>query len=212
MRLGFIRRAAAGHTCGCTAPSTAIRSGDPGVLVLVGLAGVGRRPVGGYSLGMRQRLALGAALLGDPGVLVLDEPANGLDPEGIAWLRRLLREFASQGRTVLVSSHVLSEVRQLVDSVVIINGGRLVRQAGLADLAGAARTVLVRTPHDQRLYEVLAASGALVQRITPGLLRVSGLSAAELGRMAYAEHIELHGLAEHGDDLERVFLELTGVA
>jgi ABC-2 type transport system ATP-binding protein len=117
------------------------------VLDLVGLAGAGKRPVRGYSLGMRQRLALATALLGDPQVLLLDEPANGLDPEGIAWLRRLLRELAAQGRTVLVSSHLLSEVQQLVDHVVIINQGRCVRHgplAALTDLPG--RVVSVRTP------------------------------------------------------------------
>jgi len=111
----------------CTVNGYPSRRADE-VLALVGLTEAGRRPAGGYSLGMRQRLALAAALLGDPAVLVLDEPANGLDPEGIAWLRGLLRELAGQGRTVLVSSHVLSEVQQLVDHVVIVNHGRLVTQ------------------------------------------------------------------------------------
>jgi ABC-2 type transport system ATP-binding protein len=110
----------------------ASRSAD--VLGMVGLKDAASRPVRGYSLGMRQRLALAIALVGDPGVLVLDEPANGLDPEGIAWMRRLLRKFANEGRTVLVSSHVLSEVQQFADHIVIINKGRLVRQGSLSDL------------------------------------------------------------------------------
>jgi ABC-2 type transport system ATP-binding protein len=128
------------------------------VLAAVALTESADRRVGGFSLGMRQRLALAAVLLGDPAVLLLDEPANGLDPEGMAWLRGLLRLLAGQGRTVLISSHVLSEVQQTVDDVVIINAGRLVRQASLADLEGPAAT-LVRTPVPQRLVARLAEAG-----------------------------------------------------
>jgi ABC-2 type transport system ATP-binding protein len=119
----------------CTASGYPLRRADE-VLELTGLAAAGRRKARGYSLGMRQRLALAAALLGDPLALILDEPANGLDPEGIAWLRRLLRDFARSGRTVLYSSHVLPEVEQLADHVVIVSGGRLVRQGTLAELTG----------------------------------------------------------------------------
>jgi ABC-2 type transport system ATP-binding protein len=142
----------------CTANGYPTRRADE-VLELVGLAGAGHRAVRGYSLGMRQRLALATALLGDPRVLVLDEPANGLDPEGIAWMRRLLRQLAAEGRTVLVSSHVLSEVQQLVDHVVIINKGRLVRQGPLAEISGNhGRTVSVRTPQADELLSALARS------------------------------------------------------
>jgi len=119
----------------CTASGYPLRRADE-VLALTGLAAAGRRKARGYSLGMRQRLALAAALLGDPVALILDEPANGLDPEGIAWLRGLLRDFARSGRTVLYSSHVLPEVEQLADHVVIVSGGRLVRQGTLAELTG----------------------------------------------------------------------------
>ena len=179
------------------------------VLALVGLTDAARRAVRGYSLGMRQRLALATALLGDPPVLVLDEPANGLDPEGIAWLRRLLTDFTAQGRTVLVSSHVLSEVQQLVDDVVIINRGRLVHQGTLASLAGGG-SVAVATPEAGRLAGVLRGMGAAVEPTAPDALRVTGLAAADIGKVALAERVELHALTAERDDLERIFLSLTG--
>jgi ABC-2 type transport system ATP-binding protein len=185
------------------------------VLKLVGLADAGRRPVRGYSLGMRQRLALATALLGDPQVLILDEPANGLDPEGIAWLRRLLRSLADQGRTVLVSSHVLSEVQQLVDQVVILHHGRLVRQGTLADLADRQTWVSVQTPQADQLLAALAGAGAgqtQLQRTGPDQLRVTGLAAAEVGRLALAEEVELHRLTTEHSDLEQAFLALTAQA
>jgi ABC-2 type transport system ATP-binding protein len=182
------------------------------VLELVGLAGAGRRPVRGYSLGMRQRLALATALLGDPRVLILDEPANGLDPEGIAWLRRLLRSLADEGRTVLVSSHVLSEVQQLVDHVVILHRGRLVRQGALHELADRQAWVSVRTPQAERLLAALARTGverARIQRTGPDQLRVIGLGAAEVGRLALAERVELHQLITEHSGLEQTFFALT---
>jgi ABC-2 type transport system ATP-binding protein len=185
------------------------------VLELVGLADAGRRPVRGYSLGMRQRLALAAALLGDPSVLILDEPANGLDPEGISWLRRLLRSLADQGRTVLVSSHVLSEVQQLVDRVVILHHGRLVRQGTLAELADRQTWVSVRTPQPDQLQAALARSAdehVRVQRIGPDQLRVTGLTTAEVGRLALAQRVELHQLTTEHSDLEQTFLALTADA
>jgi ABC-2 type transport system ATP-binding protein len=187
------------------------------VLELVGLGQAGRRPVRGYSLGMRQRLALAAAMLGDPPVLVLDEPANGLDPEGIAWMRGLLREFADQGRTVLVSSHVLSEVQQLVDRVVIVNRGRLVRQGTLAELSGQHQQVVsVRTPAAERLLAALApvggANGARVERTGPQTLRVSGMPAARVGDLAFAAGVRLHELSSERGGLEEIFFALTTTA
>ena len=182
------------------------------VLELVGLADAGRRPVRGYSLGMRQRLALATALLGDPRVLILDEPANGLDPEGIAWLRRLLRSLADEGRTVLVSSHVLSEVQQLVDRVVILRDGRLVRQGTLAELADRPAWVSVRTPQADQLLAALAGSGIdrpQIQRTGPDHLRITGLAAAEVGHLALAERVELHELTTERSDLEQTFFTLT---
>lgn len=183
------------------------------VLELVGLAEAGRRPVRGYSLGMRQRLALAHALLGEPGVLVLDEPANGLDPEGIAWLRVLLRDLANHGRTVLVSSHVLSEMQQLVDRVVIINRGRCVRQSTLAELSAAgAALVSVRTGQPDALSAALVRAGldaAGIVRAGPDQLRVTGASPEQIGRVAHAERIEVLGLADERSDLETVFFDLT---
>jgi len=183
------------------------------VLELVGLTGAAGRPVRGYSLGMRQRLALATALLGDPRVLVLDEPANGLDPEGIAWMRRLLRDLAAGGRTVLVSSHVLSEVQQLVDHVVIINRGRCVRQGPLHELADLHGPVVsVRTPQPDRLHEALTGTGVAPSRITrtgPSQLRVTGVHTDEVGELAFAERIPLLWLATEPSDLEQVFFTLT---
>ncbi|WP_444831563.1 ABC transporter ATP-binding protein [Actinokineospora sp.] len=181
------------------------------VLETVGLTAAARRAVRGYSLGMRQRLALATALLGRPRVLVLDEPANGLDPEGIAWMRRLLRGLADEGSTVLVSSHVLSEVRQLVDQVVIINSGRLVRQCALDDLADSGHQVVsVRTPQAADLLDALSRDGLAGERVDPRTVRVSGASAERVGGLAFRAGIELHGLHAEGSDLEQVFFALTG--
>jgi ABC-2 type transport system ATP-binding protein len=198
----------------CTVNGYPSRRADQ-VLELVGLADAGRRPVRGYSLGMRQRLALATALLGDPRVLILDEPANGLDPEGIAWLRRLLRSLADEGRTVLVSSHVLAEVQQLVDQVVILRNGRLVRQGTLAELADRQAWVSVRTPQADQLLAALARSGIdrpRIQQTGPDHLRITGLAAAEVGHLALAERVELHELATERSDLEQAFFALTAPA
>ena len=180
------------------------------VLGQVGLADAAGRRVGGFSLGMRQRLGLAAALLGDPGVLLLDEPANGLDPEGIHWLRGLIRRQADEGRTVLVSSHLLAEVAQTVDQVVIIARGRLVAHSTLADLtAGAAAAVRVRTPQAEALRDRLAAGGAAVQLDGPDKLVVTGVTTEQVGRAAAAAGIVLHEMRFERSNLEEVFLELT---
>ncbi|MFP5370601.1 MAG: AAA family ATPase, partial [Actinomycetes bacterium] len=183
------------------------------VLVQVGLTDAGRRRAGGYSLGMRQRLGLAGALLGDPAVLVLDEPANGLDPEGIQWLRGFLRHLAhDQGRTVLVSSHLLSEVEQTVDRVVIVGAGQLVREGTVEQLrsgADGAGTVLVRSPEAARLAEVLRSAGATVTAEDGGALTVTGSAAAEVGRRAFAAGIELHELRSRTSGLEEIYFELT---
>jgi ABC-2 type transport system ATP-binding protein len=182
------------------------------VLDLVGLAGAGRRAVRGYSLGMRQRLAVGAALLGDPQVLVLDEPANGLDPEGIVWMRGLLRDLAEQGRTVLVSSHVLTEVEQLADHAVIISRGRCVAAGPLAELTSRHEaTVTVATPHAQSLTETLtrAHPDARVEPLDSHRLRVHGIAAADIGDLAFDAQIRIHELTTERGDLEHVFFALT---
>jgi len=180
------------------------------MLAQVGLADVADKRVGGFSLGMRQRLALAAALLGDPGVLILDEPANGLDPAGIAWLRQFLRALAAEGRTVLVSSHVLSEVQQTVDEVVVLSRGRLVRQGRLADLDSGPREVLVRTPDPERLKDALAAASLTVSGVDEGgRLRVAGGTTDAVGHAAFQGGVELHELVAEASRLEQTFLELT---
>ena len=180
------------------------------MLAQVGLTEVAGKRVGGFSLGMRQRLALAAALLGDPEVLLLDEPANGLDPAGIAWLRQFLRALAAEGRTVLVSSHVLSEVQQTVDEVVVLSRGRLVRQGTLAELDGGEPEVLVRTPEPERLRDVLSAACLVVVGTDgSGRLRVTGGTTDVVGHAAFQAGVELHELVAEASHLERVFLELT---
>jgi ABC-2 type transport system ATP-binding protein len=184
------------------------------VLALVGLTEAARRRVGGFSLGMRQRLALAAALVGDPPVLLLDEPANGLDPEGIVWLRAFLRHLAGEGRTVLVSSHVLAEVQQTVDDVVIVAGGRLVLAAPLAELAATARpAVAVRSPEPRALALLVEARGwsraPLDAGDDDGLVLLTGVMPAEVGAAAFAAGLELHELSRRDAGLERLFLELT---
>jgi ABC-2 type transport system ATP-binding protein len=183
----------------------------PHVLGIVGLGDVGDRAVGGFSLGMRQRLQLAAALLGDPGVLVLDEPANGLDPEGIAWLRAFLRYLSGEGRTVLVSSHVLSEVEQTVDDVVIIAGGRLVRACPLSELTTESGHVVVRTPSPELLATAVAAHSpaAVLRPQEDGSVSVEGLDPAVVGHLAFANGVELHELRRATSDLEQIFLSLT---
>jgi ABC-2 type transport system ATP-binding protein len=195
----------------CTAAGLPASRADE-TLDLVGLTDSARRRVKGYSLGMRQRLGLAFAMIGDPGVLILDEPANGLDPEGITWLRRFLRHLATQGRTVLVSSHLLSEVEQTVDRVVILSRGQLVKQGTISELsAGVGESVFVRSPQVEVLAKVLA-DNAQVVNVEPGTVRVSGLDAAAVGHQAFTAGVELHELRTERSDLEQIFFQLTGGA
>jgi ABC-2 type transport system ATP-binding protein len=181
------------------------------VLAQVGLTPAARLSVGGFSTGMRQRLGLATALLGDPRVLVLDEPANGLDPEGIAWLRGFLRHAAHQeGRTVLVSSHVLSEVEQTVDRVVIITRGRLAYAGTLDRLRSRSDTdVVVVTPTPDALLAALAPLGVTAQAGVDGAIRVAGVTADVVGHTAWEARVELHELRTEQSSLEHVFLDLT---
>jgi ABC-2 type transport system ATP-binding protein len=182
------------------------------VLRTVELAKAGQRRVKGYSLGMRQRLGLAGALLGDPELLILDEPANGLDPEGVRWLRDFLRALATEGRTVLVSSHVLAEVAQTVDQVLIINGGRLVVESSLSALtARVGGMVRVRTPRPDRLYEALVREHLETTR-EDQTLYVRGADSDRVGELAFAAGIPLHELAMDSSSLEEIFLELTSKA
>jgi ABC-2 type transport system ATP-binding protein len=180
------------------------------VLEQVGLAQAARRRVGGFSLGMRQRLGLATALLGDPQVLILDEPANGLDPEGVHWLRGLLRQLADQGRTVLVSSHVLAEVAQTVDQVVIIAAGRLVTQSTLAALtARTDQLVRVRTPQAEDLRSRLAAQGIHADPDGADQLLAVGTTSEVVGQTAAAAGIVIYEMGAERSNLEDVFLQLT---
>ncbi|WP_434741562.1 ABC transporter ATP-binding protein [Micromonospora sp. SH-82] len=182
------------------------------VLELVGLTPAAKRKFKGYSLGMKQRLGIAAAMLGDPRVLVLDEPANGLDPEGIRWMRGFLKALATEGRTVLVSSHLLSEMQLLADDVVIIAAGQLVRQGPVQQVLGAmtqGARIRVRTPQAEQLGKTLREQGATVDVDEQGVLLVSGLEPPAVGQAALAVQAELHEMTPERPDLERVFLELT---
>lgn len=179
------------------------------VLEMVGLSEAKNRRVGGYSMGMRQRLALAWAMLGDPSIVILDEPANGLDPAGIVWMRQLLRALAGQGRTVLVSSHQLAEVQETVDDVVIIADGRLVHASSLAGLEELAdRSVAVRTPNVAALEKLAVDRGWALSMEGPGVV-VHGVRGDAVGPAAFSAGIEIHQMTDRVADLEDVFLDLT---
>jgi len=181
------------------------------VLELVGLESVARRRVGKYSLGMSQRLGIASALLGDPGVLLFDEPVNGLDPEGILWVRTLLQGLAGEGRTVFVSSHLMSEMALTATDLVVIGRGRLIAQTSVHDFiaSNTEATVLVRSPGADALAAVLRAAGAGVVVRDDGALLVTGLDATRVGDLALEAGVALHELRPEQASLEEVFMELT---
>jgi ABC-2 type transport system ATP-binding protein len=180
------------------------------VLAMVELEHAAGRRVGKYSTGMRQRLGLAAALLGDPEILVLDEPLNGLDPQGIRWLRTFLRERAAAGGTVLLSSHVLTEAAQTVDDVVVIHRGRLVRQGSIEELQQlGAGGVFVSSPTRERLAIAIQRAGGSVEFQNGDGLVVHGMNAGAVGELAYGERVLLRELAPRGGSLEEVFFNLT---
>jgi ABC-2 type transport system ATP-binding protein len=179
------------------------------VLGLVGLGDVGGQRAGGLSLGMRQRLGIAAALLGDPGVLILDEPVNGLDLDGVRWVRTLLRGLAAEGRTVLLSSHLMSELELTADHLLVIGRGRLLADTGMAELL-TGRDTLVRTAAPDRLDELLAAAGARVTRDGDRLLVGGGPDAEAIGEIAARAGIALHELTPRRSSLEEVYLRMTG--
>ena len=193
----------------CTAAGLPQRRADE-VLEMVGLREAAKRKVRGYSLGMRQRLGLAAALLGDPRVLVLDEPANGLDPDGIRWLRGFFRHLASEGRTILVSSHQLNEVQEVADRVVILNRGRLISAGSIEELTAGSDSVRVRTPNPEPLGHAVAASGGTAEHSDPSTLQVRGLTLEQVGHLAFTAGVELHELSAQRFDLEDLFFQLTG--
>lgn len=180
------------------------------VLEQVGLAGVARKRIAGFSLGMRQRLGVAAALLGDPGVLLFDEPVNGLDPEGIRWVRELMRSLAGEGRTVLVSSHLMSEMALTADHVLVLGRGRLVTETSMADLQDRfRRDVLVRSARAAELVAALQAAGARVLTEPDGGLSVTGCDAGEIGEVAARQGIVVHELTPRSASLEEAYLEIT---
>jgi ABC-2 type transport system ATP-binding protein len=180
------------------------------VLDVVDLTGAADRRVGQFSLGMRQRLALATALVCEPEILILDEPANGLDPEGVHWLRILLRRLADEGRTVLVSSHILAEVAQTVDSVVILDRGRLVTESTLADLtAGGGHAVRVRTPRAAELARLLTGRGANATVVATDRVEITGATSEQIGTVAAEHAIPIFETSTETADLEDIFLRLT---
>ncbi|MEO8750919.1 MAG: ATP-binding cassette domain-containing protein [Allobranchiibius sp.] len=182
------------------------------VLDLVGLRGVARKRTGGFSLGMGQRLGIAAALLGDPRVLMLDEPVNGLDPEGVVWIRTLLQSLAAEGRTVLLSSHLMSEMALTADRLIIIGRGRLIAQTTVADLlaSGSGTVVRVRSPQAAELAALLQARGAAITGQDDDSFHVDGASADEVGELARANGLTLRELSTQQPSLEQRYLQLTG--
>jgi ABC-2 type transport system ATP-binding protein len=181
------------------------------VIELTGLESVARKRVGGFSLGMGQRLGIAAALLGDPATLLLDEPVNGLDPEGVLWVRRLVRHLASEGRTVFLSSHLMSEMALTADHLIVLGRGRIITDAPVAEvIAGGTRSsVLVRSPHASRLADLLAAPDIAVMRAEAGVLEVTGIEASGIGDLAAAHGLAIHELTPQSASLEEAYMALT---
>jgi ABC-2 type transport system ATP-binding protein len=181
------------------------------VLDQLGLASVARKKPRTFSLGMGQRLGLAAALLGDPSTLILDEPANGLDPQGIQWIRELLKSFAATGRSVFVSSHLLSEMALMADQLVVIGRGRLIASGPIEDFVktSARNAVIVRSPQATELADLLRREAAAVEAVQPGVVAVTGLDAARIGDLAFENRIRLHELSNRVATLEEAFLEAT---
>lgn len=184
------------------------------VLELVGLTEVAKDKPKGFSMGMGQRLGLAAALLGEPHTLILDEPANGLDPQGIQWMRLFLKSLAAEGRSVFVSSHLLSEMALMADHLVVIGKGRLIATGPVEDFVSGARSnaVIVRTPDATTFADLLAAAGAQVTPNEPGVLSVTGMAAQAIGDLAFDNGIRLHELSTRVATLEEAFLERTAGA
>jgi ABC-2 type transport system ATP-binding protein len=181
------------------------------VLALVGLTGVARKRSKGFSLGMGQRLGIAAALLGDPQILMFDEPVNGLDPEGILWIRNLMKALAAEGRTIFVSSHLMSEMENTADHLLVIGRGRLIADCTVEEFiaANSQQNVRVRTTQPDLLAKVVAAAGATVRENGDGSMVVSGLDPARVGDLAYDNAVRLHELAPVHASLEQAFMELT---
>jgi ABC-2 type transport system ATP-binding protein len=181
------------------------------VIAMAGLESVARKRVGAFSLGMGQRLGIAAALLGDPRTVILDEPVNGLDPEGVIWVRTLVRHLASEGRTVFLSSHLMSEMAQTADHIIVLGRGRVITDAPVKDIIAQAAGggVRVRTPNAVQLTALLSAPGVTVTSTEPDLLQVAGLAAPRIGELAAGGGVVLHELTPIASSLEDAYLELT---
>jgi ABC-2 type transport system ATP-binding protein len=181
------------------------------VIALTGLQSVAKKRVGGFSLGMGQRLGLAAALLGDPATLVLDEPVNGLDPEGVVWVRKLVRHLASEGRTILLSSHLMSEMAQTADHIIVLGRGRIIANAPVADIVATSTgsAVTVRTPDAAKLVKLAKGEGVTITETEPSLLIVNGLTAPQIGELAAKGGVVLHELTPTVGTLEEAYMQLT---
>ena len=204
-------RSARNHLLAMAATHGIPRSRVDEVIALTGIASVARRRAGKFSLGMGQRLGIAAALLGDPRTLILDEPVNGLDPEGVIWVRQFVRALAAEGRTVLLSSHLMSEMALTADHVIVLGRGRVLADASLDDLVGAwtRSVVTVRSPRAADLARAIDGPDVTVADVAPGVLEVSGLAAATIGDAAAAHGIPLHELTPRAGSLEDAYLALT---
>ena len=204
-------RSAANHLTWLADSNGITRSRVREVLDIVGLSEVARRRVGAFSLGMSQRLGIAAALLGDPETVIFDEPINGLDPEGILWIRNLMKSLASEGRTVFLSSHLMSEMAQTADHLIVIGRGRIIADAGTEEFINrhTAPSVRVRAVEQTDLAEVLTRRGAVIEHGHDGALAVTGLDAAAIGGAARAHDITLLELAPLGSSLEEAYFDLT---
>ncbi|GAA0905702.1 ATP-binding cassette domain-containing protein [Virgisporangium aurantiacum] len=204
-------RSAYHHLLALAATAGVPRSRVDEVIDIVGLSQVARKRVGGFSLGMGQRLGIASALLGDPDVVILDEPTNGLDPEGVLWIRNLMRDLAAQGRTVFVSSHLMSEMALTAEHLIVIGQGRLladVSMSGFIDRAGRD-SVRVRSPRAAELHDLVAGPHVTTLSVERGVLEITGLSAADIGDRAALAGIPLHELTIQRPSLEEAFMELT---
>ncbi|MCU1513997.1 MAG: transporter ATP-binding protein [Microbacteriaceae bacterium] len=204
-------RTAFNHLLALAATHSIPRSRVHEVIGLTGLESVAGRRVGGFSLGMGQRLGIAAALLGDPATLILDEPVNGLDPEGVIWVRTLARQLAAEGRTVFLSSHLMSEMAQTADQIIVLGRGRIIANAPVADIVALAtgKAVHVRTPDAAKLTALLAARSATVTTTDADQIEVTGLTAPEIGELAAHSGVVLHELTPAAGSLEDAYLALT---
>lgn len=207
-------RSAYNHLLAMAATHGISRTRVQEVIDLAGLSEVARQRVGAFSLGMGQRLGIACALLGDPQTLILDEPVNGLDPDGVLWVRNLLKSLAAEGRTIFVSSHLMSEMAMTAEHLIVIGKGKLLADQPIADFIDAAgrTSVLVRTPDAARLREQLAGPDVTVSSSAAGELEVTGLSAEEIGEVAFDARIRIHQLTSTQPSLEEAFMELTNDA